>query len=298
MMVRASSSSVFAAAGLILLAMPMPSLGAEQGWTPVVAKAGKAKSPRSEVSATPRPRAKQATKAKKKAAQPVEEVGEIIPLPYEVPTTSTSAGADAAAISTGSIETLESTRSLSPEDSARLFADADNAAPATTGAVGIQGSDLAQGYCASVADAAADARIAWQKAKLAEIEREIAKRIAALEAKTAEYKSWLQRRDEFLKRANTALVQIYTQMEPDAAALQLVSMDEETAAALLTKLDPQNASAILNEMQADKAARLTATISGAARLPKPNRPPAPPPPPPGDGEPVPIGPAGPGGGRS
>jgi flagellar motility protein MotE (MotC chaperone) len=129
-------------------------------------------------------------------------------------------------------------------------------------------SDLARKYCVAIAATAAEARIAWQKAKLAETEQQIDKRIAALEAKTAEYKTWLDRRDEFARKANKTLVQIYARMEPDAAALQLVSMDEETAAAVLTKLDPRNSSAILNEMQPAKAARLASTIAGAARVPQ------------------------------
>jgi flagellar motility protein MotE (MotC chaperone) len=54
-------------------------------------------------------------------------------------------------------------------------------------------------------------------------------------------------------------------MRPDAAASQLVAMDEETAAAILMKLDPRNSSVILNEMEPAKAARLTTTITGAAK---------------------------------
>jgi flagellar motility protein MotE (MotC chaperone) len=182
-------------------------------------------------------------------------------------------------IITGSVDAIQSTRMLSSEDSERLFSteDSTGSGDLTTGAVGGQGSDLARGYCVSIGGSAADARIAWQKSKLADVEKEIAKRIAVLEAKTNEYKSWVDRRDQFLKRANETLVKIYTQMEPDAAALQLASMDEETSAALLIKLEPQNASAILNEMPPDKAARLTATISGAARVPKPKSASIPPP---------------------
>ena len=55
-------------------------------------------------------------------------------------------------------------------------------------------------------------------------------------------------------------------VEPDAAAMQLVSMDEEAAASILAKLDPRNSSAILNEMQPAKGARLAATLVGAARM--------------------------------
>ena len=130
----------------------------------------------------------------------------------------------------------------------------------------------AREYCLNIADAAADARFAWQKKMLAEIEQEIAKRIALLEAKTAEYQRWLARRDEFSKKAQDSVVTIYARMRPDAAAAQLVAMDEETAAAVLTKLDPRNASAILNDMEATQAARLAATISSAANVNLPGRP--------------------------
>ena len=106
---------------------------------------------------------------------------------------------------------------------------------------------------------------------LADLEQEIAKRVELLEAKTAEYQRWLARRDEFSKKAQESVVTIYARMKPDAAAAQLVAMDEETAAAVLTKLDPRNASAILNEMEATQAARLTATIGGAANVNLPGR---------------------------
>jgi flagellar motility protein MotE (MotC chaperone) len=130
----------------------------------------------------------------------------------------------------------------------------------------------AREYCASIADAAADARVAWQKKTLADLDIEIGKRIALLEAKTEEFRQWVVRRDAFSKKAHDGLIRIYARMRPDAAAMQLANIDEETAASLLTKLEPRNASAILGEMEPAKAARLTATISGAAKVP----PPAPP----------------------
>ena len=130
---------------------------------------------------------------------------------------------------------------------------------------------LAREYCLNIADAAADARFAWQKKTLADLEQEIAKRVELLEAKTAEYQRWLARRDEFSKKAQDSVVTIYARMKPDAAAAQLVAMDEETAAAILAKLDPRNASAILNDMDATQAARLTATISSAANVNLPGR---------------------------
>ena len=132
--------------------------------------------------------------------------------------------------------------------------------------------EMAREYCIKIADAAADARVAWQKKVLADLEDEIAKRVVQLEEKTAEYQRWLARRDEFSKKAQETVVTIYARMRPDAAAAQLVAMDEEMAAAVLTKLEPRSASLILNEMDAAKAARLTATIAGAANVDKPGRP--------------------------
>jgi flagellar motility protein MotE (MotC chaperone) len=187
-----------------------------------------------------------------------------------------AAPANTSDITTGSIDAIEPDTVLPTNESARLIAE-DGDVPdgaLITGTVDAPGSDLARGYCANIADTAAEARLALQRAKLAEAEKAIGFRLTALEMKTAEYKAWVERRDQFLKRATDSLVKIYTQMEPDAASLQLAAIDEETAAALLVKLEPQNASAILNEMAPEKAARLTATIAGAARTAKPNGPPA------------------------
>jgi flagellar motility protein MotE (MotC chaperone) len=124
----------------------------------------------------------------------------------------------------------------------------------------------ADDYCANIANPAADARFAWQKKMLADMEQEIAKRIALLEEKTAEYQKWLARRDEFSQKANETVLRIYARMRPDAAAVQLAALDEETAASVLTKLEPRTASLILNEMESTQAVRLTATISGAGKV--------------------------------
>lgn len=120
-------------------------------------------------------------------------------------------------------------------------------------------------YCAGIANAAADARYARQASALAAMEKEIEDRIAKLEAKRAEYEQWLQRRENFLKKADAALVAVFSQMRPDAAAAQLTAMSEDAAAAILTKLSPRTASAILNEMDPTRAAHLATTIAGMSR---------------------------------
>lgn len=249
---------------------------AQQSWSPTVAPITKSEAIHRAMDAMPVPR----TPPRRPVAVPVASP----PVPEPKPDRDKSKKLvliPVDDVTTGAIGKSKENGVPSPADAARLFSEDGQAASSdlTTGAVDGQGGDLARGYCAGISNSAAEARIALQKAKLAEMEQQIGRRIATLEAKSAEYKSWVERRDQFLKRATTTLVKIYTQMEPDAAASQLVSMDEETAASLLVKLDPQAASAILNEMAPEKAARLAATIAGAARMPAANsaaaRPPAP-----------------------
>lgn len=262
--------------------VPSPLIAADQSWTPIVVNVSKSRISHPQHLALPVPHPKRA--AIKKLADAADRGRPLDPIDSEE---TTSGPVPAAAdIVTGTIGTAAPTRPLSASDSARLF-EASPGAPARAGkrvpqqrapkekpaveappAVTVPTSDLAQGYCVSVGDAAADARIAWQRAKLAELEQQLGERIAVLEAKTAEFKAWLQRRDEFSRKATDTLVQIYARMEPDVAALQFVAMDEETAAAVLTKLNPRNASSIMNEMQPQKAARITGTIAGVARVPK------------------------------
>jgi flagellar motility protein MotE (MotC chaperone) len=163
------------------------------------------------------------------------------------------------------------TKSAAKPDAASLAAKPQPSGARKGEAVAFSGA--AKTYCVSIASAAADARLVMQKRELAEIETGIAKRIALLEEKIAEYQKWLSRRDEFSKKANDTVLRIYARMRPDAAASQLSVLDEETAAAVLMKLEPRAASLILNDMDPARAARLAATIAGAAKVAPP--PPAP-----------------------
>ena len=120
----------------------------------------------------------------------------------------------------------------------------------------------AQRYCQNVAAAAADAHFALQTRKLNDLEGEIAKRVAALEAREAEIKDVLSRHDEAIKRADATLVAIYAKMRPDAAAQQISALDDATAAAVLEQLNARQSSAILNEIAPERAVKLVNTISG------------------------------------
>ncbi|WP_159589143.1 MotE family protein [Chelativorans xinjiangense] len=125
--------------------------------------------------------------------------------------------------------------------------------------------DEVERFCTNIADAARDRRYALQARELDGLRGEVDARIAALEEKRAEYEAWLARRDAFLARAEGNLVQIYSNMRPDAAAERLAEVRAELAAAILMKLEPRMAGVILNEMNSKDAAALTTIMASAAR---------------------------------
>jgi len=125
-------------------------------------------------------------------------------------------------------------------------------------------SEVAQ-FCSNVADPAVDARLAWQLKELEKAENKLRERIAEVEAKRAEYEKWMALRDEFLKKAEASMVEIYSRMRPEAAAAHIAGMSDETAAAVLAKLSPRNSSAIFNEMDSARAAHLADLLGGMRR---------------------------------
>lgn len=121
-------------------------------------------------------------------------------------------------------------------------------------------------FCSNVADPAVDARLAWQIKELERAETQLRERIAEVEAKRAEYEKWMVLRDDFLKKAEAQVVEIYSKMKPDAAATQIAGMSDETAAAVLAKLSPRSSSAIFNEMDTARAAHLADVLGGMRRV--------------------------------
>jgi flagellar motility protein MotE (MotC chaperone) len=138
-------------------------------------------------------------------------------------------------------------------------------AKSTRRAVTLSENEVAQ-FCSNVADPALDARLAWQLNELEQAERRLRERIAEVEAKRAEYEKWMALRDEFLKKAEAGMVEVYSRMRPEAAAIQIAGMADETAAAVLAKLSPRNSSAIFNEMESARAAHLADLLGGMRRV--------------------------------
>ncbi len=123
----------------------------------------------------------------------------------------------------------------------------------------------AKSFCAAVAPSIAEARIAWQAKRLAELDAQVRQRIADLEKAEADARDWIAKRDALMAAASDDVVAIYAKMEAEAAARQLSAMDDRMAAAILGKLKPNAASAILDEMEAERASRLVGIVLGRER---------------------------------
>ncbi|MFM9940470.1 MAG: MotE family protein [Hyphomicrobiaceae bacterium] len=124
---------------------------------------------------------------------------------------------------------------------------------------------LATQYCSAVRDVAAEARFAVQVAQLEALAKQLDDRLAKIDARSAELKEWLAKREEFARKATDQLVGIFAAMRAEPASEQLTRLDARTAAAILSKIELRAASTILNEMPPEKAAKLTAIMALAAR---------------------------------
>jgi flagellar motility protein MotE (MotC chaperone) len=135
------------------------------------------------------------------------------------------------------------------------------AAPASAAADPAADGEAAQ-FCRNISDAASDARFSWQVRVLEQLDKQVKESVERLEIKRAEYEDWLKRREDFLKKVEDGVVEMYGRMRPEAAAPQIASMTEEVALSVLMKLKPRTSSAILSEMEPTRAARLTDSLAG------------------------------------
>lgn len=133
-------------------------------------------------------------------------------------------------------------------------------APAPASATPAPDADASR-YCANVAPSIAEARIAWQTKKLADLDAQVRQRIADLEKAEASARDWIARRDEAMKAASDDVVAIYSKMQAENAAREISGLDDRVASAILAKMKPNAAAAILSEMEADRASRLSAMIA-------------------------------------
>lgn len=154
---------------------------------------------------------------------------------------------------------------LGPACAAALVVLAPAAFAAGTGApTSASTKNEIETFCSNIADPARDRRYLLQKKELTDLQADIDKRVKLLEKRRAEYEDWLTRRNDFLKKAEAGLVDIYAKMDSQAAAAQLQLVDPNVAAAIVMKLKPSAASAILDEMKPESAAMLAGIIASAS----------------------------------
>ena len=124
-------------------------------------------------------------------------------------------------------------------------------------------------FCGNIDSQAADARFELQSQQLQQLRAQIDERIKVLEEKRQD---WLNKRNEFLAKAQDSLVNIISKMRPDAAAAQLALVDDFAAASIILKLSPRVSSAIMNELPPEKSANLTKVLVSAQKVAPENKP--------------------------
>lgn len=134
--------------------------------------------------------------------------------------------------------------------------------PSPAAAIATASTSDAASFCAAIRDPAAEARFAWQANTLKGLEARLADTLKKLEERKAELQLLTDQRAAEVKQAEARMTEIFSRMRPDAAALQLATMDQGVAVAVLGKLTPRAASAVLNEMEASRAAQLAEVMGG------------------------------------
>lgn len=156
------------------------------------------------------------------------------------------------------------TQSQSKDDGEEMAPDTE----AVTGAV-MNEKDMLQ-YCVNISDKAKEARYARIRTELEQTGREIDEKLGKLDAKLAEIRDYVDRREKFLENARGALIEIFGTMRADAAAAQLSELDAISASAILMKLPAERASTIMNEMSPKQAAEIAQMLIAASKGPKPD----------------------------
>lgn len=122
-------------------------------------------------------------------------------------------------------------------------------------------------FCGNISARAGDTRSTLQIEKMLQLKADIEERIKTLEAKRAEYETWLAKRNNFLDKTKNSLIEIITKMKPGVAAQQLALVDHYTAASLILKLNPRVSSAIMNELPPQTTAAITQILVNVQKLP-------------------------------
>ena len=118
-------------------------------------------------------------------------------------------------------------------------------------------------YCLNISDKAKEARHAVLMKRLKEMEAVVDGKLEKMTGLITELRTWTEKRENFLARANDSLVQIFQSMRADSAALQLTEVGPVMAASIIAKLEPKISSAIMAEMKPDDAANITMVLTNS-----------------------------------
>lgn len=124
--------------------------------------------------------------------------------------------------------------------------------------------EVIEEYCTAISDQASGLRAARELEALKEMQAKINGKLDELETAKAGLKAELDRREEMRNLAKKELVEIYSGMDPAAAAAQMDKIDMRLASSIVRQLKPRLASAILDEMEPDLAAKLVRYIAAVA----------------------------------
>jgi flagellar motility protein MotE (MotC chaperone) len=136
-------------------------------------------------------------------------------------------------------------------------------APAAHSASEKSENEAVLNYCLNISDQAAEARMAIQTERLKSLESKIDAKVKELDARQIELREWVEKQRQLQGAAESGLIEIYSAMDPEAAAGQLAALDVHIASSVLRQLKPRVASGILDEMKPEQAAELVRIIAAA-----------------------------------
>lgn len=120
---------------------------------------------------------------------------------------------------------------------------------------------IARDFCSSFVDVAAERRLGRINEELNKTRVQLDARIEELKTRSAELKDLIETRKAMQSKVGDAILKIYLQVEPEAAAQQLAKLEPNTAAEILVKMNPKRSGEILSLMDAKKAASLVALLT-------------------------------------
>jgi flagellar motility protein MotE (MotC chaperone) len=131
---------------------------------------------------------------------------------------------------------------------------------------------VAKDFCSSFIDLAAEMRNARLANDLQQRREALAEVIQELDAKSQELKALITLRKSMQDKVSDAILKIFLQTEPEAAAQQLSRLDPPTAAEILVRMNAKRSGEILTLMEPKRAASLVTLLAAQTSQKKEDKP--------------------------